>query len=215
VARLSIAIRGFALKGRMVKPLIALTLASFIATSVEAMPHGKHQAPVRAVSVQKDVPVGMYVRSENPSCGIPTTLASLGKDKKVVKAVGKAMGPKVASVVILVNKADEVAESSGGDLAGLWNKVTGKRDGASCAAMCVRLPTGARPKTVQLSDRHGAGGLAKRFVNGSIEVNATTGDYSGWRDVVSTKSDGRWFVCGTGTNWSGDQTARKRLAVTY
>jgi len=166
-------------------------------------------------SVQHDVPMGMYVRSDNPPCGVPTTLASLGKDPKVVAAVTKTMGPKAAAVVILVNKADEIAEHSGGDGAGLWNRLTGKRDGASCAAMCLRLPRGAKPKTINLSERHAAGGLNKPFVDGSILINESLQDFSGWRDVVSTKTAGRWLVCGTATNWSHDQSARKRMTVTY
>ena len=166
-------------------------------------------------SVIADVPEGMYVRTDNPVCGIQTTLASIGNDPKVVAAVAKTMGPKAAAVVILINKADQVTQKSGGDLAGIWNKATGKRDGASCAAVCVRLPAGAKPKMVNLSDRHAAGGLNKPFVDGSIAVNDTLQDFSGWRDVVSAKSKGRWLVCGTATNWSGDQTARKKLTVTY
>lgn len=196
---------------------ILLGLVIFLAfSSAMAKDHTKKKHPAtRSESVQANIPNGMYVRSDDPPCGIPTTLASLGKDPKTVAAVGKTFGPKAAAVVILVNQADQVASTSGGDGAGLWNKATGKRDGASCAAMCVRLPRGARPKSVTLSNRHGAKGLEKAFVDGNMVVTETIGDFSGWKDVVSTKANGRWLVCGTGTNWSGDQSAVMRMAVTY
>ena len=161
------------------------------------------------------VPKGMYVRSFNPPCGIDSGISKLGKDPKVTLAVSKLFGPKAGAVVVLVSKADEIAMQSGGDIAGLWNKAVGRRDGASCATVCMKLPARARPKSVVLSSRTGAGGLKPKFVDGSILEDGPMQDWSGWRNVVSANDGGRWLVCGTATNWSGDQPATKRIAVTY
>jgi hypothetical protein len=198
------------------KSVVLVVAFSISAAAAARTDHqqAKPKAP-RTAAVIAQVPEGMYVRSNNPPCGVQTNLSSLGKDPNVMAAVGKTMGPKAAAVVLLVSKADEVASKSGGDLAGLWNKATGKKDGASCAAMCVRLPSGAKPTAVELSDRHGVGGHKKPFVDGSIAVDAPIDDWSGWRDVVSAKANGRWLVCGTATNWSHDQIATKRMAVVY
>ena len=161
------------------------------------------------------VPKGMFVRSDNPPCGVDSGLSQLGKDPKTTKAVAKLFGPKATAVVVLVSKADEVAMQSGGDLAGLWNKAVGRKDGASCATVCLRLPAGAKPRSLVLSSRTGAGGLKPKFQDGSILENASLQDYSGWRSVVSAREGGRWLVCGTATNWSNDQEATKRIAVIH
>ena len=164
------------------------------------------------------VPKGMYVRSDNPPCGIDSGISKLGKDPKTTLAVAKVFGPKVAAVVVLVSKADEISIQSGGDIAGLWNKAVGRKDGASCSTVCLRLPPGAKPKSLILSSRTGGGGLTPKFRDGSILENESLQDYSGWRDVVSANSGGRWLVCGTATNWSGGeggQKATKRIAVVY
>ena len=161
------------------------------------------------------VPKGMFVRSDNPPCGVDSGLSQLGKDPKTTKAVAKLFGPKATAVVVLVSKADEIAMQSGGDLAGLWNKTVGRKDGASCATVCLRLPAGAKPKSLVLSSRTGAGGLKAKFQDGSILENGSLEDSSGWRSVVSAKESGRWLVCGTATNWSNDQEATKRIAVVH
>lgn len=161
------------------------------------------------------VPKGMYVRSYNPPCGIDSGISQLGKDPKTTRAVSKLFGPKAGAVVVLVSKADEIAMQSGGDIAGLWNKAVGRKDGASCATVCMKLPAGARPKSIALSGRAGAGGLTPKFVDGSILVDGPMQDWAGWRSVVSANDGGRWLVCGTATNWSGDQPATMRIAVSY
>ena len=161
------------------------------------------------------VPKGMYVRSHNPPCGVDSGISTLGKDPKATRAVAKLFGPKAGAVVILVSKADEIAMQSGGDIAGLWNKAVGRKDGASCATVCLKLPAGARPKSLVLSSRTGAAGLTPKFVDGSILEDGPMGDFSGWRSVVSANDGGRWLVCGTATNWSHDQPATKRIAVVY
>lgn len=161
------------------------------------------------------VPKGVFVRTDNPPCGVPNNLGGLSKNKALIGGIAKTFGPQTAAVVAGISQADEVMQNSGGDIAGLWNQGMGRKAGASCAVVCVRLPSKARPKKVVLSNRSGGDAITKPFVDGQIIDNASTGDWSGWRAVVSANDNGRWMVCGKATNWSHDQEATKRIAVKF
>src|SRR5262245_54077248 len=83
------------------------------------------------------VPHGVYVRTHNPECGVPNNLADINKNMSLTKNVTKAFGPKAGTIVAGVSEADKVMQNSGGDIAGLWNRGAGRKDGASCAITCI------------------------------------------------------------------------------
>ncbi|OYD77426.1 UNVERIFIED_ORG: hypothetical protein BDU10_2528 [Burkholderia sp. CF145] len=163
------------------------------------------------------VPGGMYVHTENPECGVPSTFAESLAQPAIIEAVTKTFGVQAGAALIVVTEADRLAKNNGGELGKLWNEAAGRRDGASCVTFCVRTPIGAKPTDVKLSDRHGKTKYTLPFKQEVLLDNATTYDWSGWRDVVSAQSDGRTYVCATATNWQAGKssTAIKRLAIDY
>lgn len=167
------------------------------------------------VSFVQPVPHGMYVHSFNPPCGIPNTFAQSLDRPEIIAATAKAFGPQAAGVVVAVTVADKMAAEHGGALGKLWNRAAGRKDGASCATFCVRTPRNVKPTTIDLSNSAGTTIKTLPFRDGVITHDAWTGDWSGWRDVVSAHSEHRWYVCATAANWQHNATATKRLQINY
>lgn len=163
-------------------------------------------------TVTARIPPGRYVHSNNPKCGVQGPLSKLN-DPEVVATV-TAVNAKAGAVVYVVGTAFEVSESSGGDIA-KWIKQANGPDYAACADMCVHTARGTTLTGIEWSDRDGGyGDVSLKKAKEGIS-NKDQKDYSGWRNFLAFKSDGQWFVCGTGTNWSGDQYAVKRIRIQF
>jgi hypothetical protein len=161
------------------------------------------------------VPHSNYVKTDIPPCGVPNNLGQIADNPQLATAIMKALGPEAGGIVLGICQADKLAAGTGGDIAGLWRKASGQTDVSSCAITCVRLPKNVTPTQVLLSNRHGKTAKKYKLKNGPIVANVHNKDWSGWRDVVSSKQEGQWMVCGTALNWKHDQAATKRLAVEY
>ncbi|QIN62660.1 hypothetical protein SBC1_26760 [Caballeronia sp. SBC1] len=182
-------------------------------------------------SIQTVVPEGVYIHKfkGHPPCGVSKSPLAVLSNPAFVAATGAEFGPHAATVVVIAAQADQISDSHGGELAKYWNKALGKKDVASCSVVCVRTPKGAKVKTVELSGRHGntffklpvkyetvgTGKKKTSLKSGVLLQDGMTGDYSGWRDVIVTRTEGRTNVCGTATNWQDHATATKLMVVRY
>jgi len=134
----------------------------------------------------------------------------------VVSAIGAVAGPKAAGVVFLIGEEAHIIESAGGDWARLMQELTGGNDWSSCADMCIAAPSGARLTNIEWSDRTGSlFHIAENVWEGGAP-NVSNEDWSGWRNLLAFKNESdQWVVCATGTNWSHNQSATKRIRITY
>ncbi len=104
---------------------------------------------------------------------------------------------------------------TGGEIEKIRKKASVKKDGSTCSSFCERLHRNATPRRVFLSNRNGRSGKGHKFKDGVIVPKLHNQDWSGWRDVVSAKSEGQWMVCGTAVNWDNKRSATKKLSVEY
>jgi hypothetical protein len=175
----------------------------------------------RKVSKDVTVPKGMYVYSNNPSCGVrhPDVIGMAANDKTAA-ATAALWGPKAGAVVVLVSQANKIVEEcGGGDLCRKWREAKGIEDHSSCATMCVSTPRGATLVGAYASDRDG--GPSKLIAPSKMAVTGKgwerdQKDWSGWENVYATKNtNDQWVVCGTAKNWSDNKSARKILTAVY
>lgn len=171
---------------------------------------GQSIAGIREVVAR--IPPSPYVSVDNPNCGVRGPLFQLSTPG--VTAVVAAVSAKAGAAVLVVGKVIDISEKSPGILAEHINRMTGS-NWSSCADMCVQTPSGAELKKIWWSDRDGIyGPLALPGAKAGI-ANRSTKDFSGWRNLIAVNMNGRWVVCGTGTNWSHNKIATKRIKIEY
>ncbi|WP_293678782.1 hypothetical protein [uncultured Phenylobacterium sp.] len=196
--------------------VLAVAVASLLLPGSSALSQGDGEE----VSTTAIIPRGMFVSSDNPSCGVRTDVAGMLASEKNAVAAGELWGPQAGAIVLLISQANRfVQECTGGELCRFARKHTEMKDHSSCATMCVATPPGATLIGARASDRDGQS-------SGMIEPDhmrlSGTGysrnnqDYSAWANVHATRNENKqWLVCGTAKNWSDSQRATKILTAVY
>jgi hypothetical protein len=177
--------------------------------------HALSEPMLKEVSIMDKVPAGTYVQSDNPECGIPSSFPEILNHADVLEATSKTLGVRAGAVLIVITQADDFFRKNGGALSKYYNKALGRKDGASCATFCLKVPSGAEPISVWLSDRNGHQKFVLPFKDGTVLDNQTTYDWSGWRNVTTASNQDGTIVCGIATNWDAKRDAIKRMAVQY